>query len=303
MAGAVRAFQGLNGSELRQILQQELLAAVGGDTRFQGPDPLKIAWTWTLTLEQYPAAPAQLVVVVSGSVMAPSGAVAQGKIVQTILDTLARDQRFALHLAFPRLTWDWRLQADFQAVPEALRPSLVVDTPMGDPWAEARRARGEGSETGLRLREEQARLVDPRGQPIASGAADAFVTDAHGNRFRLVPVDVEGQPTPLETASVGRQPEPMFRTGTGLPITGEALPSPGAALAHAWGGGSDVGAIQTSAPEAYTAHAEIGVSHPSLAEGGVGSPDALRRAANLVVPMPQKGRTSSSIVDLPSGTF
>lgn len=295
MAG--RAYNGLNGAEIRQILAKEIDATLAGDDRFDTPDPIKITWTWKLETEQGdPRTPVRRSVSYSGSHMAPSGIAVRGKVSEAIADFLSRDQSFAHHLAFPRITWDWRLQMEIARTGEA----RVEVAPSAD--TERAAARREGSEAGVVARREAALT-----QSTTSGPG-LVVVGPDGQQYQLVPMNhVAPIRThmetvafePLKKAPVVEEPGEhvsRFRTATGLPITGGAAPSPGAELAASHSGG----VFGKASPDVIE-HAEVGMAHPTLEAGGLPAPDAVRREHGLPIPMPQK--TGSGIVDLPANSF
>lgn len=300
MAG--RIFNGLSGAEIRKVLAQELDHTLRGDSRFDAPDPMKVTWRWVLTIETGdPRTPQTREVNLSGSHMAPNGPTVRAKIAEAIADHLSRDQTFAQHLAFPRVTWDWRLPMEIERMAGEVRevevhPQGVVDF---------RAARKEGSEAGIVARRTVAEV--PQGGLV--------VTGPDGQQYRMVPISpLHGIPANLpdgnappavmrpdylaqpRTSGPVAEHVTRFRTATGLPIEGGAQPSPGPAAAASHSGGSQVGAIAVE-------HAELAVSHPTLAEGGMGAPDRIRRDAGMPVPSVTKNPRTGVVSDLPGSIF
>jgi hypothetical protein len=252
-----------------------------------------------------------------------TGAEIRTRILQEIAAKLTDDTRLAGHLVFPVVTWKWTLELATQPAPGILKEKDdgVVRTEV------AGRVTIEG-EAGVAAAGREAALADPRGgRPFRSGAEAgtragggagapvAPVLEARLGRLEqlldqlltkvveapagTVPTgtpEVPGVVTTTTTAG-GHHPDVLMVTGTGLPIVGGAKPSPGAGLADSFGGGSAVGAVQVSEPLAA-----VGVTHPPLEEGGVGAPDAVRRAAGLPVPQMQVV-PGGGVVDLPAGSF
>ena len=305
MAG--RAFNGLSGAELRHVLVEKASRAMGDDPRFAGEDPVTAQFAWSMELDQAPAAPRLITSALAGKLSAGSGPALRAAIATAIQNHLAGDTRFGAHLAFPFGTPDWHLKVTLTETPLQDRSRLIEQATGPDPLQERREARARGSEAGVVLREEQAKgraVVGVEGlrqqvERAPKTMESGFVYGADGQKYRLVPVAAEnGTGSPQASTVLSRQPGPRKRTAerftpTGLEITVEALPSPGAAAAGSWGGGSPVGTVQT---------VEFGSNPETLDPNQLGAADRVRREFQLPVPTLQKTK-SGQFVDVPAGTF
>ena len=269
-----------------------------------------------------------------------NGAEVRTRIVQEIERELGGDSRLGVHLTFPVVTWKWTLELSCEPMPgevsagkdgairsevrgrvvaegsagaPALRESALAD-PRGRP---VQVSGGPGEVSRFSERPVSAAGVSgPAPAPVASAMEERFA------RLEALVMRVVGEQrtsgaqttgasgvlgsVPSTTSegfqARGHHPDIDMTTATGLPIVGGAMPSPGAALAASFGGGSSVGVVAPVEPAAAAENWAVGVQHLPLDEGGVGPPDAVRREAGLPVPQMQV-TPGGGIVDLPAGTF
>lgn len=110
---------------------------------------------------------------------------------------------------------------------------------------------------------------------------------------------IHARAVPIGEQPIGKIENVPNHTGTGLKIVGGAKPSPGAEAAATYGAGSPIGPVQT---EEVVERIALDLEHPGVELGGVGAPDAVRRAAGL--PIPQRTEVKGvGLVDLPLGSF
>jgi hypothetical protein len=263
-----RAFHGLNGAEIRTRILQEVQQKLDGDTRLAGHLVFPVVtWAWSLELQAHPPSG-----VVGPTTEGPLKVETAGRVTLAGGTDLGA-ARGDVVLADPR---------GLGRPPEVVRPA--------EPF--------RGSALGPAAVERPRAAVSlPAAVEDRLGRLEALITrvlETQGARPPAAVVEPEGALPPA-----AQHPDVAMHTGTGLPITGGARPSPGAGLADSYGSGSSVGVVQTA--EAATRVATYGMAHPPLTEGGVGPPDAVRREAGL--PVPQMQQTAGGIVDLPAGSF
>lgn len=313
-----RQFNALAGSELKAKLLSELDQHMATDPRFSPSSPAtfrELRLNYRVDFECYPNQPAIWNMQVVQTIAAPQGAMLRvADVPRLILDVVRRyfdaDERFGLHLTYPKITWTWNLPLEFvsmQGMTRAAEVTRAMD-PRTDPTAVP------GRENVVDLT--RLRAVAPRQEPIpapnggstervaelertiaamreqllhlTSGAASTAVSSEADQPIRLSPSEVS-------------QRHIDSRTGTGLQIVAGFEASPGADLALSHGGGSHVGVAAGVGADEVT-RMELGAGHPGLEQGGAGSPDALRRSAGL--PVPQRQATPSGmLVDVPLGSF
>lgn len=316
---ATRTFNGINGDELRKIILKEILQELDLDDRFKQHGGLtKLDVMWRLKVATYPSEPQNWSVQVSQSFKAGNDPILLERCPKIIFDRIAlslnNDERFLAHVTYPKVTWDWTLSLDVTSAAGSTRSAEVA--PSVGP-VESRTAQGGvvlnlrgipndglaqtgGQDDGYRAqpRTAVAPSSDPRDEQIDRlERMIAAMQDRLNAMGENVPSPAAG---PLGGISQSELRNQKFdnHTGTGLPIDAEFLPSPGMAAAMPSGGGSHVGAIVG----VETERLELGVSHPSLEEGGIGAPDAARREHGLPVPA-MHATPSGNIVDLPANTF
>jgi hypothetical protein len=243
-----------------------------------------------------------------------NGAEIRKRLVQELDAQLAQDTRLGAHLVFPVVTWTWKLELSVEP-----SPGTVDAKTDGVLRSEVRgRVSGEGR-TGPAIGPAfQGPVASPVGERVAPAPVETTLEARFARLESLIAQVVEGQTVKVGSAPVpsttvgelqatiteGNHPDIQMRTGTGLPITGGALPSPGPGLAASFGSGSSIGSVQpATVPEAAPVETlQYGVVHATLADGGIGPPDAVRREAGLPVPQMQTS-AGGGIVDLPAGTF
>lgn len=239
-----------------------------------------------------------------------TGAEIRTRILQEVEARLADDTRFKAHLVFPVVTWSWTLEVETYPAPGILGPGgdgivkvevkgrVAVE---GGPALEAPRRESALLDAHVRpFRDAPALGVGDAPADRGSGPASALpaAVEARFVQLETLIQRLAGPVVPVEPAPAAtHHPDVTMRTATGLPITGGARPSPGAGLADSFGSGSAIGSVQTEEP----VRVAYGVKHPPLDEGGVGAPDAVRRAGGM--PIPQMQSTPGGIVDLPGGSF
>ena len=322
---AERAFNALNGKEIETILLREVKEKLALEDRFdRAVEVSSVSFTFTLKFEEL-VQPLEFVLQVSKSFKAPAGkglpiAGLRETIYQAIAANMTADQRFAQHVAYPKPTWNHRLvleilvlngdgrarevsvgeepvvagRMDLRALPKPVAVAPIQE-PAPDPWGHQGFIPSKAPEPTSR----------PTETFVSGSLPDSqFVTDASGRRFKLVPADdvePEGEYITRHIGGGGVSRKVDMTTGTGLPIEARFAPSPGVGFAESSGMGSPV-AVASGTGKLETI--EIGLEHPSLANGGVGAADAVRREHGLPVPMSQAGRAhSNSIVDLPADGF
>jgi hypothetical protein len=296
---AERAFNALNGKEIQGLILREVQEKLALDDRFDR-DVEVAAGSMTFTLQVDEAVqPIVFTVQVTQTYKAPAGKglpirQIRENILRDIQNNFDRDERFAQHLTYPKVTWKHRILLDLNILngDGRLRELAVGESPLSSHQIDlTRKPLLVGGTTGG----EAPRLVDITLQPRSE-----FIVDENGRKFRMVPVEEPpmetGGTSPVVVPTHHRQFENV--TGTGLPIEAAFKPSPGAAFAESRGG-SIIVAIAGTTRETI----ELGTQHPDLEDGGVGAPDSVRRENGLVVPGQQSGRTHSGIVDLPAGSF
>jgi len=295
-APTTRQFNGLNGAEVRTRIVQEIAHALAEETRLgQHLVFPVVTWRWTLDLEVEPSPgvgrdPSRpepgLHTEVQGRVSVSSPAPTR-----LIVPGESMDPN--------RPAWRESALADRRGV----RPRSADEVPprTAFPSDAGGAAVGAGESGGspppslpAAVEDRFARLESLMGQLVDLATAPrAPVGPAEGTGGPLW-----GEPPPVPP-SAGHHPDVLTQTATGLPITGGARPSPGGALAGSFGGGSSVGSVTPAvAPEGLT----FGLKHAPLEQGGVGAPDAVRRAAGLPIPQAQP-TPDGGIVDLPAGSF
>ncbi len=318
MPSGTRSFNAINGHELKAIILKELTQELSLDPRFKSEAPCpKLTMAFRLRVDAYPMDTGPFTVAVTTG-WSDVGVVSAGpaRIVAGVKRDLDMDERFNLHLTYPQVTWDWRLNVDLPAAPARIAPAAeprvtgrkidftdpVVDTAMHPANAELlRREARMADASGRHSEAEILRESIPEGFGKTT-AEPGIIVDAQGRKYRMVPVaetpaEMQTVASPISPTELRHNRLDKF-TESGLEIEAGFRPSPGDALAGSFGDGSPIGAAQTR--EAVE-HVELGRAHPGLEAGGAGTADGIRREGGL--PVPSRTATSGGIVDLPAGSF
>lgn len=303
MTVAARVFHGLSGTEIRHAFLLEMKSLLTERLGKYWATRIKIDFVYRMVLDSYPAGDRQPKVSISGTVTG-TGAEDAAAILAQLQRHYDRDTDFGHNVTFPKVTWMQTLDLQAFALPDTVLP---------DPPKVVAPAPGE---LDLRIR------VDP--PPAAGVKPEDFAplkssvlpvnkiepsADARIAALEQTIKDLKaGVPLPATTDRFDGTVPPrtgdlgLFTT-TGnvavppLPIEGSALPSPGAEHAEAFGAGSAV------APLAIPLERMIlSADHPSLAEGGAGNPDAIRRETGQPVPAPRR-TPGGHLVDFPLGVL
>jgi hypothetical protein len=291
-----RNFNALSGKELSAVIRAEVGQLLDLDTRFDRTDPITSAMvTFTLTVDSYPSDDRPFVLQISqlfkGAALSPVAL--RHQIKDLITRTFDADLRFGHNLVYPKVTCEHRLSIEVTTPAGAVARDVTIDSPMlVDPMA--------------------SRRIDTRG-PVATPPMDRVSAAVSDSPTTVAEIDALEKRLAQLRASVAVDDRPVARpisasevrhrdfdpyTATGLEMEREWKASPGMAMAGSFGGGAPIGSVQTK--DAIT-RIELGVSHPSLDEGGMGAPDQVRRDASLPIPATQN--VAGQIVDLPLGSF
>jgi hypothetical protein len=336
-----KPFNALSGWELKQLILGEVKQRMALDARFESTVPVPGAFLVFTVQVEHKSAPADgcraFTVTVSQKLPAGPTGLAPHEIPTMCVAALDRhlsmDERFLTAITYPFVTWNHQLSVDaaarVEAAPAVSRPVIVrTTTPPAngdDPSLVA--ARAEVAQLKAAIAAKTPDLLTALGQEIAdlrkqltsmangSAAADAESVDVQRRQTQYERDTQHKLVWPPPDNSLPSRPseQQVDQHGNRMGITAhfETLADPdaamrssgsGAALAIAVGhtpDGHQVGVTPEMGRRPDVFHVET--THPALATGGIGSPDAARREGGLPVPAPQRGHTG--IVDLPAGSF
>lgn len=287
-----RSFHALSGTDLKSLLAIELKNEMAQRLEKYGDTVVRVPLTWKLELTAYPAEFEVLRLETKADVQGPASSL-PAVISEKVRAVLDGHSRFGAHLTFPICSPAWTVAYDVLS-PE-LRPIEAVPVkadPRDDLLARMQREM-EVLRHELAVAQQEIRLGTTRAIQATSGH-ELIVSPVENQT--ITPPSNMAPPTPLP---------PFMVSATGEIITGGPKPFHGDVKAAVESRrGSPIGIAAGNTP--HTAELlESGVAsgqHPPVSQGGMGAPDAVRRAAGLPIPAPTRTK-GSGIVDLPGDVF
>jgi hypothetical protein len=289
-----KTYNALTGKELKTIVLKEVQQGMALDPRFDREDPVTSASVvFTLRIEHYPSGEQPFEVQVSNLFKPPAGESLSPLKLRTLLYDVIKlgldgDIRFSEHLTYPNVTCQHLTD-------------ITLTRPDGGTVSRSVQVVPETESIDPRRIDLTTRQAVVQASPVNVLTERELKLAALRQQIQ----DLEGTPlVPAQTSNVALSPgetrhrdyEPF--TGTGLPLEAGFKPSPGPAMAGSFGGGAPVGAVQG---QDVVEHIALGVTHNSVDDGGLGSPDAVRREHGLFVP--EQRSSGGQVFDIPSGSF
>ena len=246
-------------------------------------------------------------------------------IVAEVRRTLKQDTRFGVNIVFHQTSFKWwlELQSEPSNLEGGVMRAQVAKTIVSPAAAPVSTPLVGASAPPIRAD------VDAKGRPVGGPTPESSAQDQRMDRLEAMiqtlantvaaqPKTVGGHsgmgdmsvqpPESTVPASVFDSVRPdtevlsrqhrgaaVRATATGLPIEGGARSAPGPEAAGSWGEGGAVGVAQGE-----TIRID-GPAHPGIEEGGIGAPDAMRRAAGI--PLLTTERRGGQMVDVREGSF
>lgn len=290
-----RTFNALNGSDLKNVLVVELKSEMASRLDKYGDTVVRVPLTWKLELTAYPAEFEVLRLETTADVQGPASslpAVISEK-VKTFLDG---HSRFGAHLTFPVCSPAWTCAFDVLRPEERPLEAVAVKTDPRDDLLARMQREMEVLRHELAVAQQEIRLGTTRAIQATSGHELIVSPVSDENQYRESATQVTAPPSQLP---------PFMVSAAGEIITGGPKPFHGDVKAAVESRrGSPIAVAAGNTP--HTAELlESGVAsgqHPPISQGGMGAPDAVRRAAGLPIPAPTRTK-GNGIVDLPGDVF